>query len=233
MRYFLVSVLLLGLFLSCNEQEKEVKVDLNDNAAKTSYAIGLTVGKYYKDADVEWDAKIIAKGFQDAATGATTAIEENEVRALMQELEKNMRQKHQQKMMELSQKNKDEGDAFLAENKTKEGVVTTESGLQYKVLTEGNGPKPKDTDQVKVHYRGRLLDGTEFDSSYKRNQPATFQVKGVIPGWIEALQLMPVGSKWELYIPSNLAYGPRPPRGSSITPNATLIFEVELLEIVK
>ncbi|HEY7160344.1 MAG TPA: FKBP-type peptidyl-prolyl cis-trans isomerase, partial [Acidobacteriota bacterium] len=126
--------------------------------------------------------------------------------------------------------NKKKGDAFLAENKTKEGVVTTASGLQYKVLRPGKGPKPKLEDTVTTHYRGTLLDGTEFDSSYKRNEPVSFQLKGVIPGWTEALQLMETGAKWQIFIPADLAYGPKG-AGGVIGPNETLIFEVELISI--
>ena len=132
----------------------------------------------------------------------------------------------------LAEKNMEEGEKFLSENKKKKGIVTTKSGLQYIVLSEGNGARPKATDKVKVHYKGTLIDGTEFDSSYKRGEPAVFQVKGVIPGWTEALQLMKVGSKYNLFIPSNLAYGQRG-AGSKIGPNVTLIFEVELLSIEK
>jgi FKBP-type peptidyl-prolyl cis-trans isomerase FklB len=134
------------------------------------------------------------------------------------------------KQAEVAKKNKAEGEAFLAENKKKEGVKTTPSGLQYKVIKPGKGKKPKSSDTVTVNYRGTLIDGTEFDSSYKRGQPATFQVSGVIPGWTEALQLMEEGAKWQLFIPSNLAYGERG-AGGVIGPNATLIFEVELISI--
>jgi FKBP-type peptidyl-prolyl cis-trans isomerase FklB len=141
-----------------------------------------------------------------------------------------MRQKQQEKMQQAGATNKKEGDAFLAANKTKEGVVTLPSGLQYKILTAGTGPKPTTSDSVACNYRGTLIDGKEFDSSYKRGQPATFPVAGVIKGWTEALQLMPVGSKWQLFVPSDLAYAERG-SGPDIGPNATLIFEVELLSI--
>ena len=133
-------------------------------------------------------------------------------------------------MQQAAEVNKKEGDAFLAANKTKDGVVTLPSGLQYKILTQGTGPKPTPTDSVVCNYKGTLLNGTEFDSSYKRGQPATFPVGGVIKGWTEALQLMPVGSKWQLFVPSDLAYGQRGP-GGGIGPNSTLVFEVELISI--
>jgi FKBP-type peptidyl-prolyl cis-trans isomerase FklB len=155
---------------------------------------------------------------------------DDEVKATMTALQADMRKKQGEKMQQLAETNKKAGEDFLAANKAKEGVVTLPSGLQYKILTAGNGPKPVVTDSVVCNYKGTLLDNTEFDSSYKRGQPATFPVGQVIKGWTEALQLMPVGSKWQLFIPSDLAYGPR---GSAPTigPNSTLIFEVELLSI--
>jgi len=155
---------------------------------------------------------------------------EEEARATLEQWSNDRRQQAQQKMQQESEANKKEGDAFLAANKTKEGVITLPDGLQYKVLKQGDGPKPTTNDKVVCNYRGTLVKGTEFDSSYKRNEPATFPVTGVIKGWTEALQLMPVGSKWQLYIPSDLAYGP-PGRPPVIPPNSTLVFEIELLSI--
>jgi FKBP-type peptidyl-prolyl cis-trans isomerase len=149
----------------------------------------------------------------------------------MTALQVDLRKKQEEKMQVLGDANRKAGEAFLAENKTKDGVVTLPSGLQYKILKEGTGPKPAATDTVVCNYKGTLLDNTEFDSSYKRGQPATFPVGGVIKGWTEALQLMPVGSKWELFIPSELAYGARGGPGGGIGPNATLVFEVELMSI--
>ncbi|MBW2412326.1 MAG: FKBP-type peptidyl-prolyl cis-trans isomerase, partial [Deltaproteobacteria bacterium] len=149
---------------------------------------------------------------------------------IKQEFSRQVQESRQTQMAALSEKNRADGEAFLAANKNKEGVVTTASGLQYKVLKKGDGPKPQNNDRVSVHYRGTLLDGTEFDSSYKRGKPATFQVNGVIRGWTEALQLMNVGSKYQLFIPSDLAYGTRG-AGRKIGPNSTLIFDVELLGI--
>jgi FKBP-type peptidyl-prolyl cis-trans isomerase len=149
----------------------------------------------------------------------------------MTTLQADVRRKQEEKMQAATEVNKKEGEAFLAANKNKEGVVTLPSGLQYKILKEGAGPKPTATDSVVCNYRGTLLDGTEFDSSYKRGQPVTFPVNRVIKGWTEALQLMPVGSKWQLFVPAELAYGPRGGAGGAIGPNATLIFEVELISI--
>ena len=159
-----------------------------------------------------------------------TILTEEQVRTIITDLQNQMRTKYLTQQAEQGKKNKSEGEAFLAENKSKEGVITLASGLQYRILNAGNGQKPTADDTVICHYQGTLINGTEFDNSYKRNQPATFAVKGVIKGWTEALQLMPVGSKWQLFVPSNLAYGEN---GASnvIGPNATLIFELELLSI--
>jgi FKBP-type peptidyl-prolyl cis-trans isomerase len=163
--------------------------------------------------------------------GGKTLLTDEEVRAALMQLQKDMQEKMQAKAAAEGDANKKEGDAFLAANKTKEGVVTLPSGLQYKILKPGSGPKPTASDSVVCNYKGTLINGTEFDSSYKRGEPATFPVTGVIKGWTEALQLMPVGSKWQLFIPSDLAYGPRGTPGGPIGPNATLTFEVELMSI--
>ncbi|HEY2545654.1 MAG TPA: FKBP-type peptidyl-prolyl cis-trans isomerase, partial [Candidatus Acidoferrum sp.] len=163
--------------------------------------------------------------------GNKSLLTDDEVKATMTALQADLRKRQEQKMQVLGDSNKAAGDAFRAENKTKDGVVALPSGLQYKILKEGTGPKPTATDTVICNYKGTLLDNTEFDSSYKRGQPATFPVSGVIKGWTEALQLMPVGSKWQLVIPSDLAYGARGGPGGGIGPNATLVFEVELMSI--
>jgi len=167
---------------------------------------------------------------KDALTGGKTLLTDDEARAALTAAQAEVRAKQQEKMQQASAENKKEGDAFLAANKAKDDVVTLPSGLQYKILTAGTGPKPAASDTVVCNYRGTLINGTEFDSSYKRGQPATFPVGGVIKGWTEALQLMPVGSKWQLFIPADLAYGDRG-AGADIGPGATLIFEVELLSI--
>src|SRR5258707_14870244 len=166
----------------------------------------------------------------DGNTGAITLMREEEMRASMTAIRTQIRAKQTAMLKDLTEKNKSEGDAFLLENKSKEGVVALPSGLQYKVLKAGDGPKPAASDSVVCNYKGTLINGKECDSSYKRGQPATFPVSGVIKGWTEALQLMPVGSKWQLFIPPDLAYGERG-AGGQIGPNATLIFEVELISI--
>jgi FKBP-type peptidyl-prolyl cis-trans isomerase FklB len=203
---------------------------LKDQKEKLSYALGMDLGNQFKKQAVEVDADIFVKGLKDSLSGNKTLLTEQEARAAITALQNEIRTKQMAIAKELGEKNKKEGDAFLAENKTREGVVTLDSGLQYKVLTAGEGKKPTIDDTVVCNYRGTLINGTEFDSSYKRNQPATFPVKGVIKGWTEALQLMPAGSKWQLFIPPNLAYGERG-TGNLIGPNATLVFEVELISI--
>jgi FKBP-type peptidyl-prolyl cis-trans isomerase FklB len=197
---------------------------------KRSYAIGMDLGKQFHAQGIEINPDLFAKGIKDATAGGKTLLTEEEARAEITELQAEMRKKMADARRVSGEENKKAGDAFLAQNKTKPGVVTLPSGLQYKVVKAGDGKKPTIDDTVVCNYRGTLINGTEFDSSYKRNQPATFPVKGVIKGWTEALQLMPVGSKWELFIPPDLAYGANG-AGNLIGPNATLIFEVELLSI--
>ncbi len=202
---------------------------------KFSYALGMNIGSglgaNLKRQSVEVDWNLVSQGLKDSAAGSKTRLTDDEAKAVLTEVQNELQKQQQEKMKVASEKNKTEGEAFLAANKSKEGVVTLPSGLQYKILTTGTGPKPTASDSVVCNYRGTLINGTEFDSSYKRGQPATFGLGQVIKGWTEALQLMPVGSKWQLFIPSNLAYGERgEPRGG-IEPNATLIFEVELLSI--
>ncbi len=203
---------------------------------KFSYALGMNIGNGYKQGlekqSVEFDANLIAQGVKDALSGAKTRLTDEEAKAVLTEVQTEVNKERQEKMKEASDKNKAEGEAFLAANKSKEGVVTLPSGLQYKILTAGIGPKPTASDQVNCNYRGTLIDGTEFDSSYKRGKPATFGVGQVIKGWTEALQLMPIGSKWQLFIPSSLAYGERGGPGGAIGPDEALIFEVELISIV-
>jgi len=179
---------------------------------------------------VEVDPAILTQGLKDALAGGNTLMTDEEARSTLTQLQEDLRKKQEAKMQQAGEENKKDGEAFLAANKAKADVVTLPSGLQYKILKAGTGPKPTATDSVVCNYRGTLIDGKEFDSSYKRGQPATFPVNGVIKGWTEALQLMPVGSKWQLFVPSDLAYGARG-AGADIGPNATLIFEVELLSI--
>jgi FKBP-type peptidyl-prolyl cis-trans isomerase FklB len=201
---------------------------------KFSYALGMNVGANLgtslRKQSVDFDPNMVAQGLKTSLAGGKTLMTQEEAQALLKEVQTEMLKKQQDKMQVVGEANKKEGEAFLAANKGKEGVVTLPSGLQYKVLKEGNGPKPAATDTVVCNYRGTLINGTEFDSSYKRGEPATFPVNGVIKGWTEALQLMPVGSKWQLFIPSSMAYAERG-AGADIGPNATLIFEVELMSI--
>ncbi len=197
---------------------------------KLSYAIGMNVGKNLQRQSIDVDPAILAQGLKDTMAGGKTLLTEQEAQSVLTEMQAEARKKQEEKMKVAGEANKKEGDAFLAANKTKEGVVTLPSGLQYKVIKQGTGPKPTPTDSVVCNYRGTLIDGKEFDSSYKRGEPATFPVNGVIKGWTEALQLMPVGSKWQLFVPADLAYGARG-AGPDIGPDSTLIFEVELMSI--
>lgn len=203
---------------------------LKTDKDKESYAIGMNIGATMRRQSVDVDPTILARGLKDALAGGKTLLTEDEAKAVMTSLQAQVRKTQEEKAQVAADTNKKEGDAFLADNKTKEGVVALPSGLQYKVLTEGTGPKPTANDSVVCNYRGTLLNGTEFDSSYKHGQPITIPVARVIKGWSEALQLMPVGSKWQLFIPPDLAYGPRG-AGNDIGPNATIVFEVELLSI--
>lgn len=217
------------LFASCQPSGRSVT--LNTTADSTAYAIGVLIGDQQKQnlentpGSEELNKDILLAAFEKQVKGEETMISSEDARQVIQTYFSKMEKVE-------AEKNLTEGQEFLAKNKDKEGVTTTESGLQYEVLVEGNGPKPTIDQKVKCHYTGTLLDGTVFDSSVERGEPATFPLNGVIKGWTEALQLMPVGSKWKLYIPSELAYGSNGARGA-IGPNATLIFEVELLEIVE
>ena len=231
----LVAVLFVGL-LVCRvsaEDKPELKnntQDLKEKKDKISYSIGFGFGNSVKKQMADVNPEYLLQGMKDALSGNQPVMSEKDMRETMMEFQKEMMAKEAERAHELAAKNKTEGEKFLAENKKREGVITLPSGLQYKVITEGTGNTPKDTDTVTVDYRGTLIDGTEFDSSFKRGEPATFAASGVIAGWKEALQLMKVGSKWQLVIPSNLAYGENG-AGQVIGPNAVLIFEVELISI--
>jgi FKBP-type peptidyl-prolyl cis-trans isomerase len=200
---------------------------------KFSYALGMSQGTgmatNFHKLGVEFNPALIIQGLKDGLAGGKTQLTEEEARAIIMEVQNDVQKQQQEKVKQLGDTNKKEGDAFLAANKAKEGVVTLPSGLQYKILTAGTGPKPALTDTVSCNYRGTFVNGTEFDSSYKGGKPVSFPVNGVIKGWTEALQLMPVGSKWQLFIPSDLAYGPGGRPG--MPPNSTLVFEVELLSV--
>ena len=203
---------------------------LKTSKEKFSYSLGMKMGENLHKQSVPVDPAILARGLRDGLAGGKTLLTDDEAQAAIMEVQNDMRKKQMEKKQEAGAANKKEGEGFLAANKSKEGVVTLPSGLQYKILKAGTGPKPTASDTVSCNYRGTLIDGKEFDSSYKRGQPASFPVSGVIKGWTEALQLMPVGSKWQLVIPSDLAYGDNG-AGADIGPDATLIFEVELLSI--
>jgi FKBP-type peptidyl-prolyl cis-trans isomerase FklB len=207
-----------------------VPLALKTEKDKFSYALGMNLGSGLHKQSVDVDPAIFLRGLKDGLAAGKTLLTEQEAQATLVQMQNDLRKKAQEKMQQAAVSNKQTGDAFLASNKAQEGVITLPSGLQYKILKEGAGPKPAATDSVVCNYRGTLLDGTEFDSSYKRGQPATFQVNGVIKGWTEALQLMPVGSKWQLFIPAELAYADRG-AGPDIGPNATVVFEVELISI--
>ena len=191
----------------------------------------MNIGKNLKRDSVEVDPAVLYRALKDAYTGSKLLLTEEEAKTALTTLQTEVRGKEEAKTKAAAVENKKTGEAFLAANKTKEGVVTLPSGLQYKIIKEGNGPKPTAEDTVLCNYRGTLVDNTEFDSSYKRGEPLKIPVGGVIKGWTEAIQLMPAGSKWQLFIPSDLAYGERGAPGSPIGPNSTLVFEVELISI--
>jgi FKBP-type peptidyl-prolyl cis-trans isomerase FklB len=205
---------------------------MNSEKDKVSYILGHQIGGNFKQNGIEVNTDILFQGLKEALAGTKSSLSDEESRSIMTAFQTKMQAKAEQGKKVDSEKNATEGKKFLEENGKKAGVITLPSGLQYRVMTEGKGDTPKSTDKVSVHYRGRLLSGKEFDSSYSRNAPAEFGVTQVIKGWTEALQLMKTGSKWEVYIPGSLAYGDRG-AGGDIGPNATLIFEVELLSIVK
>lgn len=195
-----------------------------------SYAYGVDLAEKFKEGGIELNVPLMAAGMQDAFGGGERKMSAGEVAMTLEIYRKVHLEKMEAKRAAAAEKNQKEGSAFLAENAKKDGVRVTESGLQYRVITEGSGPKPKEEDDVTVHYRSRMIDGTEIDSSYKNNEPAMFMVRQVIPGWTEALQMMSAGSKWELYIPAELAYG-ESGSGELVEPNAVLIYEVELIKI--
>lgn len=206
---------------------------LNTAVDKMSYSLGVETARSFKKQGIEINPDAMNQGMKDMLAGGQFLMSNEELRYTLSAFQSEVRAKQVQARMNIAQDNKKEGEAFLAANQTKEGVVTLPSGLQYKILKAGNGPKPTDSDTVECYYRGTLIDGTEFDSSAHGDNeggPATVKLSDVIPGWREALKLMSVGSKWQLFIPSNLAYGQRA-SGRYIGPNATLIFEVELVTI--
>jgi FKBP-type peptidyl-prolyl cis-trans isomerase FklB len=223
-------IVVLGILVLANQVGGKENLVLKSQKDKISYVIGMDMGSNFKKQSIDIDPDILVRGIKDGFSGGKSLLTEQEVLEITTAFQKEMMAKQEELNKKLGEKNKKEGEVFLAENKKKEGVKTLPSGLQYKVIKAGTGKKPKLTDTVTTNYRGTLIDGTEFDSSYRRGQPASFPVNGVIPGWTEALQLMEEGAKWQLFVPPNLAYGDRG-AGRQIGPNATLIFEVELISI--
>ena len=226
-----IFIVLLMIAISCSSSEKVVETpQLTDYMDTVSYSVGVDIGKSFRLQEMDINPDVMARGLSDAFSDKETALTDEETQSTLIKF----RQEFQEKQREIAQRKAQETaiaeEAYLAESASKEGVVSLPSGLQYKVITPGDGPSPLTTDKVKVHYKGSLADGTIFDSSYDRGQPTSFTVSGVIKGWTEALLLMQVGSKWELTIPSKLGYGARG-GGGKIPPNSTLLFEVELLAI--
>jgi len=227
MNRFLIPI--IPLVLICQPVLGEGAVELETREQRVSYSIGADIGGTLKEQGIPLDAAALSAGLKDALAGKTVMTDE-EMRDAMTEFRQELMSKMESEQASASAGNLKSGQAFLASNGEKDGVVTLPSGLQYKVLKSGDGKSPSATDTVRTHYHGTLIDGTVFDSSVQRGEPVTFAVNQVIPGWTEALQLMKEGDKWELYIPANLAYGERG-AGGVIGPNATLIFEVELLAV--
>jgi FKBP-type peptidyl-prolyl cis-trans isomerase FklB len=232
MKRWVILFVSAGVFSCQGEQgPKPVDVDLENKQHKESYALGMNLSEQLKQQKFEVDPDVFIQGFKDGSSGEATLMSAEDAVKILIEKQESDRASQQAEQSKSAEDNKASGEAFLAENKSKEGVVTTESGLQYKILVAGKGEKPKKTDTITFHYKGSLIDGTVFDSSYDRGEPLTMPLAQLIPGWIEAVQLMPVGSKWELYIPHYLGYGARP--AGQIGPNSTLIFELELIDLKK
>lgn len=208
------------------------KDKLESDRDKVSYMVGMQIGNSLQQIKGEVDLPVLFQAIETTLKAGTPLLTAEEAQTVQKSFAERLQAQHAAEQAAAAKKNKEEGDAFLASNKGKKGVTTTASGLQYQVVTQGKGPKPAATDTVKVHYTGTLLDGTKFDSSVDRGEPATFALNAVIPGWTEALQLMPVGSKYKLWIPGKLGYGEQGTPGGPIGPNATLVFEVELLDVV-
>ncbi len=231
MKMKLVTAAVMGLAMS-TAMAATGATSLATDKDKLSYSIGADLGKNFKNQGIDVNPEAMAKGMQDAMSGAQLALTEQQMKDVLNKFQKDLMAKRTAEFNKKADENKVKGEAFLTENKNKPGVVVLPSGLQYKVINSGNGVKPGKSDTVTVEYTGRLIDGTVFDSTEKTGKPATFQVSQVIPGWTEALQLMPAGSTWEIYVPSGLAYGPRSV-GGPIGPNETLIFKIHLISVKK
>jgi len=236
MKKMLLSVLLLLALSACSQQsQEEAKVALDNDKAKLGYAMGMDAGSFFRQMQTDADADAFIEAFETAVAGGEIRIKPEDAAKVKQAFMQKKQKEQEEQMAKMTadgEANKESGEKFLAANAQRDGIKKTQSGLQYEVITPAKGDKPKATDVVKVHYRGTLIDGTEFDSSIARGEPATFPLDQVIPGWTEGVQLMNVGSKYRFYVPSALAYGTRG-AGPKIGPNSALIFEVELLEIVK
>jgi len=228
MKFYLIAAVAVVLSAQCAFADDNVKLDTDKD--KISYSIGMDIGASFKDRGMDVDVDLLYKGLAASYKGDATALSTDEAKNILMEYGKKLREEQKAQAQKKGDDNKKDGDAFLAANAKKDGVVTLPSGLQYKVIREGDGATPTINDTVETNYRGTLIDGTEFDSSYKRGKSAVFPVKGVIAGWTEALQKMKVGAKWQLYIPSDLAYGARG-SGPKIGPNSTLVFDIELIGI--
>ena len=232
-RSAIIAMACFGLFSvqACSQSsEKGAPMELKTQKDKASYSIGVSIGKNLKDQKVEIQTDILVKGLLDAYTGAKTQLTEKEMGDVLAQFQQEIMAKAQEEAAKKGGENKSKGEKFLADNKNKPGVKTTPSGLQYTVISEGTGPKPTASSTVKVHYTGKLIDGTTFDSSVDRGEPIEFPLNGVIKGWTEGVQLMSKGSKYKFFIPSDLAYGDRG-AGNAIGPNETLVFEVELFSV--
>lgn len=226
----IVLAMSMASLVSLNACADSVKV-LETEEQKVSYSFGLVLGKRMQNDLPDLNVDVFMQGVKDAIEEKAPLLNDEQVGEVLSKFQRDMQQQQMEEVKKVADENAKVGSDFLAENKDKEGVVTLESGLQYKVLKEGKGPQPGASDVVKVHYTGSLINGEVFDSSVERGEPVTFPLNGVIAGWTEALQLMPTGSKWQLYIPSDLAYGANGNR--SIGPNETLLFDVELISIEK
>ena len=229
MKHVPVTILIFGFLFTCTFCFAAEKPELKDQKDKESYSLGYQFGQGAKSQGLDINVDLYTSGIRDALSGSKPQLSEQEMRQTVSELQKRFIAARGKELKEMSAKNLAEGKAFMEENKKKEGIIVLPSGLQYKELAEGSGKTPKAADNVTVNYKGTLINGAEFDNSYKRGQPATFKANGVIKGWTEALQLMKEGSKWQLFIPPELGYGDR--GAGPVPPNSTLIFEVELISV--
>lgn len=231
MKMKLVTAAVMGVVMSTAMAAIDA-TSLTTDKDKLSYSIGADLGKNFKSQGIDVNPEALTKGMQDGMSGGQLLLTEDQMKDVLNKFQKDLMAKRNSELNKKAEENKTKGEAFLKDNQSKSGIVSLPSGLQYKIIETGNGSKPGKTDTVTVEYTGHLIDGTVFDSTDKTGKPATFQVSQVIPGWTEALQLMPSGSTWEIYVPSNLAYGPRSV-GGPIGPNETLIFKIHLISVKK